>query len=207
MNRMRSHCRKPRKAEKEPRSVFPAALGRAILEATRGKSVPDDALPHAAEGFAHLRSSAELAEQARHRSLADRLRPAIDFTAVLLCGLRAARWQYSARNGLVASCVRSTRCPLSALLAGLAHDLRRILDWTARPDLFVYVCVCVCVFVLYCFCARVTLDMVGACVWLVLGIESAAAFGRTLCPLRQDPAQARRAQEDGKNVWGNAQRS
>ena len=51
--------------------------------------VPDDALPDAAEG---LLSSAQLAaEQARHRSLVDRLRPAIDFTAVLLCGLRAAR--------------------------------------------------------------------------------------------------------------------
>ena len=85
--------------------VLPAALGRAILQAARGTPVPHDALPDAAEGFVHLPSSAQLAaEQARHRSLVDRLRPAIDFTAVLLCGLRAARWQYSARTGLVASC-------------------------------------------------------------------------------------------------------
>ena len=124
------------------RGVLPAALGRAILQAARGTPVPDDALPDAAEGFAHLLSSAQLAaEQARHRSLADRLRPAIDFTAVLLCGLRAARWQYSARTGLVASCVRSMQAcsapqpepAMAGIRLGVPSPLARYQAWSTSP--------------------------------------------------------------------------
>ena len=124
------------------RGVLPAALGRAILQAARGTPVPDDALPDAAEGFAHLLSSAQLAaEQARRRSLVDRLRPAIDFTAVLLCGLRAARWQYSARTGLVESCLRSMQAcsapqpgpAMAGIPPGVPSPLARYQAWSTSP--------------------------------------------------------------------------
>lgn len=91
------------------RGVLPMDLGNAILRAGRSLAeyqvAPLDDL--APEQFAHLLHPDQLADELAQASARRiRLKPVLDFTTLLLHGLRAIRYHYATRMSFFISCVK-----------------------------------------------------------------------------------------------------